>query len=259
VLALLGDIGLPNNPMFENFLLNLTTKFELVLFIPGNHEYYQHEALLKKQIPHSYREIEEKMKEICAKSPKLVYMNKHAIKVGGVRIIGASLWSYVPAYALVEVASALNDYQNIFNDAYEPITPTLTNEWFNQDLSFIVSQLDNSIKNEEENCLVITHHTPSMTGTSEPQYEGPLANKVNHAFSTSLEYLFRDFGRFDNSNIHTWCFGHTHFNCNSLRYGTKLIANQRGYRSAKTQYQYNPSFVIHVPIKKQSDQTQTNL
>jgi len=246
VLALLGDIGLPFNDSFEKFLLDQTTSFELVLFLPGNHEYYQHEELTKRKAPYTLFQIEEKMKEICAKSPKLIYLNHHCIKIGGVRVIGATLWSYVPSYAYVSVASSLNDYNFIFFNGSETITPNHTNDWHNQHLSYIFTQVENSIKNGEENCLVLTHHAPSMTGVSGPRYEGILSNKTNHAFSTPLDYLFRNYGRVNNSNIHSWGFGHTHFSCNIERNGTFIVSNQRGYRTSKT-INYNPSFSIHIP------------
>ena len=40
VLALLGDIGLAKTESLEKFLLLQATRFEHVLFVAGNHEYY---------------------------------------------------------------------------------------------------------------------------------------------------------------------------------------------------------------------------
>jgi len=128
----------------------------------------------------------------------------------------------------------------------EPITPDDTNAWHDQSLLHITHQIRESMLNAEKNCLILTHHTPSMLGTSEAQYEGPIQNAMNHAFSTSLEYLFRNFGRENNSNIHTWCFGHTHFTSKQTQHGTIVMSNQLGYRGAKTTY--SPTQVVEVPL-----------
>ena len=40
VLALLGDIGIPTHPVYRSFLLRQAERFEAVLVITGNHEFY---------------------------------------------------------------------------------------------------------------------------------------------------------------------------------------------------------------------------
>jgi hypothetical protein len=219
------------------------------LYLPGNHEYYQHSDPTSDKKPATYLQVEERLKEICAKSPKLIYLNQHSVKIGGIRVIGATLWSHVPLHAHIAVQSSLNDYNYIWKEDDETISTMDTSNWHNNHLNFIVDQIDSSIRNGEENCIVLSHYSPSMTGTSDPQYEGPLFNRANHAFSTPLEYLFRNYGRANNSNIHTWCYGHTHFNCTLERFGTNVIANQRGYRGSNTVKTYNPSFTIKIPVK----------
>ena len=43
ILALAGDIGDPYSPIFEEFIYYCSQQFRYVLFVSGNHEYYQHD------------------------------------------------------------------------------------------------------------------------------------------------------------------------------------------------------------------------
>ena len=53
-----------------------------------------------------------------------------------------------------------------------------------------------------ENCIIITHHAPSMKCISS-EYIG---DKLNCCFATDLEYLF------NNPHMLGWIYGHTHHN-----------------------------------------------
>jgi hypothetical protein len=64
--------------------------------------------------------------------------------------------------------------------------------------------------------LVVTHHAPSLVGTSHPKHAG---GALNCAFATDLDALV------ERDAVAAWIFGHTHF---STTRG-KLRSNQRGY------------------------------
>jgi len=223
-----------------------------VLYLPGNHEYYMGNQRGKKK----YQEVQKELQRVCSLSPKLVYLDKQSVKISGVRVIGATLWTHVPAYAEI-AASLINDYNLILRDpfpgeeemGYSPISIRDTNAWHDESLYFVAEEISHSVAFQERNCVVLSHHSPTLTGTSSPQYEGPFTNKTNHAFGTNLEHMFKDYGRNGNSNLHTWCFGHTHFSCDFVRHGTRVVSNQRGYpREMSSSKLYKNDFVINVPI-----------
>jgi len=246
VLGLLGDIGLPGTPGYTKFLLEQASNFELVLVVLGNHEYYQEHNRSHGSKILTFEEVKSQVQEICASSPKLLFLDGRAVQIGGVRVIGATLWTSIPTHA-APYAGGINDYNYIMkseNGSLVPITYQDSREWHDKELGFIMWQVEESMANKEKDCVVLTHHAPSMTGTSEPQYEGPFSNRMNFAFSSSLEYSFKNFGKQGNSNISYWCYGHTHFSNQVDMFGTMVCSNQLGYPGAKNSYK--PDFVISV-------------
>merc|ERR1712157_335291 len=92
------------------------------------------------------------------------------------------------------------------------------------------------------NVLVLTHHTPTFTGTSNPRHN-PDPQGMSSAFSTDLEHMLRDPAM---AAIHTWCFGHTHYNSDQHVSGVRLVSNQMGYCTQPTNG-YRRNFVVSVP------------
>lgn len=106
----------------------------------------------------------------------------------------------VPLHARGHVQLSLNDYQLIYKIDPQTlqrrkIRADDTVALHEKELCWLATELDFARKNGEENVIVITHHVPTMKGTSAPQYEGAFFNWTNHAFSTPLEYLFKDYAR----------------------------------------------------------------
>lgn len=70
----------------------------------------------------------------------------------------------------------------------------------------------------DERIVVLTHHAPSNYKTSHPKYDDQIDKCI---FSTDLEYLFE-------WNVHTWVFGHTHWQVERTRKNVKLLSNPVG-------------------------------
>ena len=62
-------------------------------------------------------------------------------------------------------------------------------------------------------------------------------------FSTDLTHMMRDPRLVA---IHTWCFGHTHYNSDQRVHGVRLVSNQCGYAGERSAG-YEESLVIEVP------------
>jgi len=51
----------------------------------------------------------------------------------------------------------------------------------------------------------------------------------------------------DYRSLHTWCYGHTHFNNDqTLGRGVRLVCNQRGYRYTQEK-NYRKDLVLTIP------------
>lgn len=254
ILALLGDIGLPlsANRHYERFLHHMADQFQLVLVVAGNHEFYNHENK-------PYPEIQAKIQSICDSHPRLKYMNRTSLLINGVRILGCTLWSYIPEHAHLICEYSLNDYRRINGPGGEPFTAAMSTEWFEKDKQWIEQQVRQSMNAGEGSVVILTHHTPSFFGTSSRQFEtdphhhyaeqNPRDQRwTNCCFSSDLEHLFRNKGSPGNSNVRLWAFGHTHWNCDRQVFGTRLLANQRGYLHQINSY-YRRDLSAWIPFQ----------
>ena len=218
VLALLGDIGLACTDLLRGFLHQQADRFETVLFLAGNHEFYNERG--------SHKTIDEQiqwMREICAERDNLIFLEKDSIELCGVRILATTLWSYIPSSLQKLANNSMNDYALSYvreNGQLRKLTAKDTCEWHQESVRFLKQELKRS-RDIGEPVLVLTHHTPWLRGTSAPQYEG---GDLNCCFSTDLS-------RFLKHPVQVWACGHTHWNFDMVvgDDNVRLVSNQRGY------------------------------
>jgi len=257
VLCLLGDIAVPVCPRsdrgkkdrFAEFLYRMSKMFEYVLVLSGNHEYYQ-------GTKGNMMEVDEAILEICKSRNNLFYLNCSSIRINDVRILGCTLWSFVPPEAETQVENFLNDYRLIhiskqsyasmfdcsevgdFEDCDKgsALTAAVSTKLHLRQRAWLDAQIKRA-KECQEVIFVATHHTPSFCGTSSPQYGKPdvMCNPAGFGFSTSLHQMF--------DGVHTWAYGHTHFNNDQLFGATRLVCNQRGYHMSVDKH-YRNDFVL---------------
>ena len=189
-----------------------------VLVVLGNHEYYNH-----GRQRHTVQDCLDEAQKICSMASNLVLMNKTSLLINGVRVLGTTLWSKVTPQQYKDISQQLNDYRLIYRDATRALTIEDTCAWFEDEYAWLQQEVAQSIARGEQNTLVLTHHAPAMRGTSDSMYDD---SPINSAFCTDLRGIFRNSGR---SNVHTWVFGHTHYNTDFMCEGTRVVANQRGY------------------------------
>eukprot|EP00035_Acanthoeca_spectabilis_P018442 m.391573 g.391573 ORF g.391573 m.391573 type:complete len:313 (+) comp16760_c1_seq7:3989-4927(+) len=121
--------------------------------------------------------------------PNLELLDNDGVTLDGVRVLGSTLWSDVPPSATQAVERGLNDYHRIFIGAEGGVPRRLrvadTNRLHAEAVAWIERETAEA-KERGLSVVVLTHHTPSFRGTSNPVYAGsPIAS----AFSTDLEHL----------------------------------------------------------------------
>lgn len=202
VLILAGDIGRVHRyEQLENFLLNLCPKFQIVLYVLGNHEYY----CVHNIIPKTMDEIFTDIKKIQSKIPNLYILNRNSVIIDDVCITGCTLWSQ----AFIEIPQYIVRIPDMNREKY--------NSLFRQDLDYIHSMITYC---EEKNLklVVVTHHAPTFLVGKRKN-----TDKYKSLYCSSLDYLL------DGKKIHTWICGHVHKNFDfSANSGTRLVGNQRG-------------------------------
>jgi hypothetical protein len=253
ILALLGDIGVCTNEesqlQYESFIKWCSERFDKVLFLAGNHEYYNHGTQC------TTKDVDEFLNNLSATYTNTIFMNKTSVLINNVYILGTTLWSNIPNEAAGnELERFLNDYKLIYkkgkNCRPKVITSKDTMLWYTNQIEWLKYEINNSSKGIP--IVVLTHHTPSMKGTSNPHYENnrkiPESYR-NYGFSSSLDDIFKSCDK-----IICWAYGHTHYNNMQIKEEkTFLFSNQRGYFGSLCK-NYNPKLIVKI----NSDCTEVN-
>jgi len=212
-LFLVGDIGYPTLDFYKQFLLQQSERFKGVFILAGNHEFHNT----------SYQKAKRDINEICKLKNNLYFMDKRSMLVDGMRILGTTLWSFVPDEHADFVSKNMIDYNNLIKIEEETsgvhmLTVADTNFFHKQELDWLKQEIKKASVNGEP-IIVLTHHAPTFHLSANPKYDG---DRINYAFQTDLDYMM-------NKPIVCWCFGHTHYSSDQIINGVRLVSNQLGY------------------------------
>jgi hypothetical protein len=169
-------------------------------------------------------------KQLAHVHPNVSFLNRTGVEIDDIKVIGCTFWRHVPPACQRVVQSTLNDYRLIFTEDLfgnqRPLTVEDTNELHTIERRFLEYEIEKS-RNDRQSTLVLTHHAPSMVGTSGPQFEGL---PTNYGFATDLKDLV-------GPPVVAWAYGHTHLNVPSSRGldagETMLISNQKTLQSGE--------------------------
>lgn len=215
VLALVGDIGSPYDSKLSHFLDWCSRNFRIVLYVPGNHEYYS-------TFGDTYTVIYKELERICAQFENVHLFHNKTLEVDDVMFIGSTLWSYIPPDKDALISNCLNDFRIIYSKPETPITPQDVRNEFAANKHFIEVSLAQAMT-QCKKAVVLTHHAPSFQDTSHPQY----------ANSDSC-YGFASCFSVQPGAVRLWCCGHTHYNFHHNKEGYELYSNQVGYHTPIT-------------------------
>lgn len=200
-----------------------------VLYVSGNHEYYNKEITL----------TDERLLEFCQKTPNIKFLQNSSFEFINkdkiYKFIGGTLWTdfnlngeHNSWFAMQKAKNVMNDYRCI-RYKNNLLTPGLTKNLHEETLRFILLELQNTEKYDK--IFIITHHTPSIQSCY-------IRNELTPAYGSNLEYLMRDY------KIDYWIHGHVH-NTNDYKiYNTQILSNPRGYVNYETNPEFDPYKVI---------------
>ncbi len=222
ILILAGDIGHPADPKLTSFLRYVKQMFNLVIYVPGNHEYYGSSLIKSNQL----------LTKICTDCG-VHLLNKNILVINDysgnrpIVIIGTTLWSHIPPEHYTTIAGYLNDYRQIEN-----FTTITSSQLFEKNYQWLLAHIKHLSPSHQ--IVVVTHHAPLLTGTSNPKYEGKV---TNYGFASDCSEIIE-------SGVDCWVFGHTHHNTRLNHKGTLIVANQRGYPNETTLFDPNLYFSL---------------
>lgn len=189
---------------FLSFFNDAVSKFDLVLYVTGNHEPYGtsiqlSDALIAEHLP-----------------KEMVWLKDDWINYNGVRFVGGTLWCGLhDPFNSYAVQEGLNDFRAIKWEN-ERFTTFEARELHRGSLEAITGALGDKTMPT----VVVTHHAPSLV-CIHPDFIG---DSLNDGFYTNLHYLFEQ-----NENLIAWFCGHTHNRGIFRPAGAPIIMNCRGY------------------------------
>jgi len=206
ILILAGDI-IPFKMMHaaDNFFDYVSDYFEMVYWIPGNHEYY------RSEINERNGAFQEQIRD------NVVLLNNKSIQYQDYKIIFSTLWTSIGDQHANEIKRGMADFRVIKDDGLS-LRPKKYNQLHHDCLSFIQKELEGCGENEKS--IVVTHHVPTKINYPS-KYQGSI---LNEAFAVELEDFIKEF------KPDYWIYGHHHANRKDFQIGeTQLMTNQLGY------------------------------
>lgn len=225
---LAGDIGYPMEDYYKRFLMETREKFDLVVVIAGNHEYYK-----QKGKYWTMSQIENQIKKVCQETD-CYFLQKSGLTYNGVRFIGTTLWSYIPSEYKYQIELGINDFKNILiNDS--AFNSNDFNRIHQEHCEYIRQEIE---KYQNIPIIIITHHAPILE-----MVQNKYRNSIyTYAFASNNFELFKE-------PVKLWVNGHLH-NSKKLQFGPTLcLSNCKGYSSAYKGYSpENPEYNENLEI-----------
>lgn len=178
-----------------------------VVYIAGNHEAYG--TNLNGLIDHLRAHAEDH---------NIHFLELRDLRLQGVRILGATLWTDyelmgAPHAAMANAQRNLMDHRAI-GSGNGLFTPDKALERHRNSLTWLQAHLRQPF---EGKTVVVTHHGPHPAGVA-AKYKGDL---LNGAFFSDLRHLMGD--------VDLWVHGHTHSTVDIKEGRCRVLANPRGY------------------------------
>jgi hypothetical protein len=183
-----------------------------IIVVPGNGEY------VRQELGEARREY----RAAAAAVPGATFLDDDVAELpGGVRVIGSTLWSHVPA----DQIDAYNEMFGITTAGVDhirlgdrPLTLEDCNDLHRQARSFIEGELRSLSPAERSKTVVCTHFWPTLRPFTDPN--GPYAGE-QHIVGSDLDGLIADCGP------RLWLCGHAHTTHQVTVGGTEVSSNPR--------------------------------
>lgn len=207
VLVLAGDIA--TGDLLLDALKLFKEKFEHVVFVAGNHEYYGC----------SVNDLLEIRYAVHRDLLNIYWLERGTVRIEGVGFIGTTLWFD----DLGGRKNNLSDFRAIRD--FEP--------WVYKEFRLSRAFLHRNTRTTD---VVITHHLPSYRSVAKKFESDPL----NCFFVSDVEDTIRE------RQPKLWIHGHTHASCDYNIGETHVVCNPYGYDGREVNPEFRKDFVVEV-------------
>lgn len=214
VLVIAGDICPADSDEYQKLLSYVTHKFDHVIIIAGNHEYYS--------IVNDIDQTNEIIRKSVSNYQNIHFLNRSSVTIGDVRFLGCVLWS--------DISNVTTDWYPISDmRSIRNMNPVLYQSMYETDRSW----LEHELSQTQNLTIVITHHLPSIK-CIHPQYKSE--SEINHYFYSNLDHIV--------SQASLWIAGHTHQKVIANVNNTIVVVNPLGYPDEMNEFNHKLKVVV---------------
>jgi len=210
---------------FKKFFDHVTSEFEHVIYVAGNHEHY-----------HGYFDTTLDILKETLKYDNLHILDNDSFDIDGVRFAGGTLWTNLNNHNPITenyLRGAMNDFKLIQwkSKNYRKFSPFDSSVEHRNTLETIKKMIA-----DHDNVVVVGHHAPTFQSVH-PKYHNN--DHMNGGYFSELsEFIL------DHPQIKLWTHGHMH-DCFDYDVGTtKVWCNPRGYNDENPYF--NPNKVVSI-------------
>lgn len=215
VIVLAGDIDTHTN--IENTLSAFCELFEgsLVIYTPGNHEYYSSREYTMADIDAKIKALEDKIPNLRVGLNEVIVHNNVGFYVG-------TMWSNIDCKEEYQMVPA-QEVDLIHPGNGEQFGPKTCQRLFADYKKGLIDFLHST---EYEKKVVVSHFSPS------PEFDNPTV--VSYGMDTFMKYYFcaniTEVIEDEKLSPDVWIYGHTHYSIDrTLPSGCRVISCQLGY------------------------------
>jgi len=236
VVVLAGDIGLVKKEhTYRDFIKNTCDRFKNVIWILGNHEFYN------ANFPTALA----KVWNATLDHENLYVVDKETVVINGVAFVCATMWTNFDNYNVMTMYDAqlyMKDYTYIrTGPESEPwrqkLQPLDTLADHRRAVEYIFPEIIKQKENGKK-VVVVTHHLPSFQSIHMDKNRE--WHFLNGAYASEL---FEDIA---DTKPNVWIHGHTHNSSDYMIEETRVICNPRGYKGEVLNKDFNSTFTIEV-------------
>ena len=221
ILVMAGDITMLSQPL--HFLHDLADRFNRVIWVPGNHEYYTGDVVYSSEQARDWIRSE-------GLSDKVHFLDDDAVVIDGVAYCGATAWTDFndSISAAFEAKYRMNDFA-LIERAGKPLT-----------IEFMVNShlgarqfFDSCIDRFPDNKVVCVSHHGLHPDVIDPQRHSS-RSLLNYAYASNAAVQMGWLGLVD-----LFISGHTHHCVDYNVEGSRFVANCLGYPCERTGFDPN--------------------
>lgn len=250
ILLLAGDIYVGRRDDFQNVIADISKHYKLVVYVPGNHEFYNGaDEHNRRMVAMPMEHIKYHMIDACNRLGNVIMLDVDGgstdkiVINNDVVLFGDTFWTNIPPESYPAAQYEMTDYIIIGRqDTYDKGRIRLLSP-------DVVSNLHDSARNRlaatmkeaddlHKQVVVLSHHAPSFA------YRGPWTRRGADEQHYKGYYYASDMDEFlTNPPLTAWFHGHTHTHVDKATvHHTKVYSNARGYDR-----DYNPATSAYKP------------